>query len=248
MEPESPPDHLFEQLNEPGLLTESDRRYLLGEKSYEEDQMERRAKMRMRNRIRGGLKDFWLLTHYLSDHDRQQLLADPTTQLQTPTEVFREPELRGLIQGMAFFFAMADDVNVEPEELVELGLQEMYATILSRPYVSLDVSIDVSVTQDLDELVGKIEADASLTWKDYHDLRRFLIEDWDQFVADTRHIDLADPEKLTPGDQLPLGESLIFYARSEPGDGTLLEAVENDWLHPTVIQDFSPSGADRNAS
>lgn len=64
-----------------------------------------------------------------------------------------------------------------------------------------------------------------------------LLDDWEAFLEFTESIDLP---AVDPGMALSVGESLVLFARSSPDDGTLTTAVEEEVLHPRVVQEFLP--------
>lgn len=58
-----------------GILTMEDRRFLVGEMDYEDQQSARRTRARIRKRVTNALLDFELL-RYLEDRDRNQIFED----------------------------------------------------------------------------------------------------------------------------------------------------------------------------
>lgn len=59
-----------------GILSPADRRYLRGETNYEDASSERKARMRIRERVRHALMDLPLLLEHLDERDRKQLLDE----------------------------------------------------------------------------------------------------------------------------------------------------------------------------
>lgn len=245
-------EHPFEDLSARGMLTENDRKLLLGEKSYENAQMERRAWNRMRDRIQGGLLDFWLLLHHLPPDQRRQLIMDPTGHLVGPTniyvddaepaDVYHQEELNSLVYLLGFAYALADDVNLSFDHLVKLGLIEAAQTLYPAPFglVEYSVSIETQAGVDVDTVIESIEAGEPISRLEYLELCRLLMDDWDVFVEATADVDVPDIDDLESGEQLSRGESLVFYARSDSESGALQQAVAEDRLHPSVLKTFSP--------
>ena len=57
-----------------GLLSDADRAYLTGDRTYDSPSSEREVRRRIRERVRNGIVDFALLFEHLDARDRQQLL------------------------------------------------------------------------------------------------------------------------------------------------------------------------------
>lgn len=61
-----------------GILTRSDREYLLGEKEYKSNEAEINKRRDIRNRIKNGILDFELIDRYFPDKDRDKLFSEIT--------------------------------------------------------------------------------------------------------------------------------------------------------------------------
>lgn len=241
-----------DELDRRGMLTENDRKLLLGEKTYEDHEMERRAWKRLRERVQGGLLDSWLLFHHLPPDQRRELIMDPTGHLTGPknwdigesesTDVYREEEVNALITLIGFAYLLADDVNLPFELLVEHALLKASQRLHPAPFglVESEVKIETQAGVEIESVMEALEAGESISGLEYQELVRFLMDDWDTFVEDTADVELPDLDKLDDGEHLSRAESLILYARSNPEDGTLEQAITDDVLHPEVRRQFSP--------
>jgi len=58
-----------------GILSKTDREYLLGSKNYENKQSEANRRQDIRNRIKDSLQDFKIIWPLMEDHDRNQVFA-----------------------------------------------------------------------------------------------------------------------------------------------------------------------------
>lgn len=228
----------FDDLGVSGLLTRSDREFLIGEKTYDDPVDERKARQRLRTRIRNGLLDFVLLAHHLEPRDRTQLLGDVTAQL--PDEVYRDDEVEGMIYAIAFLYATAHDAGLPFDRVVEQGIDEAREKILTNPFAfrNVKVEIDETPTTNLDRIVEKIEADDELTGLEIRSVKSWLFSDLDRFLEATEHIEIPRQEYYEAGETLSIGKSLVRFGRGLENARIMDREVDGEVLHEHVRKAF----------
>lgn len=135
-----------------GILSPSDRQFLL-EESYREDlaaQSQRNVRSRIRERLRNAILDFYVLDAYLKDQDREQVFSEPD-------EALRE----GIHANLAFLFR-AGNQDIQTFEswlasgLTHIELESGSRLLIDAPTVNLSITPGESV--DPDEAQAKVEA------------------------------------------------------------------------------------------
>ncbi|WP_430639366.1 hypothetical protein [Haloferax volcanii] len=125
--PETTDRAAFDPDRERGILTTTDRQYLLNEADIEPGtQAERDTRQRIRNRAYSALLDFELLLQHLEPRDRRQIFEQRT---EKGTE--REwAVLESVDAAIAFLFLGMGDIGQEDREFakhVENGIRRAYA-------------------------------------------------------------------------------------------------------------------------
>lgn len=228
----------FDDLGVSGLLTRSDREWLLGEKTYEDADDERRARLRMRERIRNGLRDFILLVHHLDERDRAQLLRDVTTQIPDPDEELRHDELGGLCHAIGFLYTIAAEGNLPFDELIELGAHIAIGAGFDDQFAvnRVDVTIEDHLSEPVEVALEKLQDGESITFIEYTQLLRLLAADQDRLRAETESVDVDTTARTSDG-HYPIEESLILAARTM-GTGRFHTLLNQRHLHPQLIEDL----------
>lgn len=240
MDSTDPTDHPHDELSAKGWLTKDDRKLLLGKKDYEDLQQERGQRLRMRKRLRGGLKDFWFLIHCLSPEDRRQLVVNMGNEVE-PWQTLRERETQGLVNLIAFVYALSHDLGLSFEYLVRQGFDQARQSMAISPFAlsQYSVSIETQSGIDVTGAIETIESGGDLTNFEYLELRWLLLNDADVFIEETEQIELPDLEEIGTDDYLPLGESLVYFARV--GTESAEEVEPNrKVLHPRVERELLP--------
>ncbi|MFB6127057.1 MAG: hypothetical protein ABEJ79_07180 [Halolamina sp.] len=95
-----------------GILTDADRAYLRGERTYGSEQAERNARARIRDRVWNAALDFELLLAELDDHDRE-LVFGKRADRGDPTAVFD-----ALVAATAFCYRAVEDTDLDFETVL----------------------------------------------------------------------------------------------------------------------------------
>lgn len=149
------PGRLLEHGRERGL-SRADRQYLAsgGETiTSESENAHINIRHRIRGRVRESIIDFWLLTEYLSDHDRELIFKESN-------DNWDNWELQiGIKNAMQFFYAALGESDlIDFETVLASGICDAEHEQRNRP-VRVDVDFDVEVDERLrvDEAYEKFE-------------------------------------------------------------------------------------------
>lgn len=144
-----------------GILSKSDRQYLLGESDVEpRSQTERNVRARIRRRIVHGFIDLALLEKQLEERDRELLFFHDAPQTRRAARDWVNTTT-GIAGGVAFLYRQAQVDQQDFEEWLKQGVRRVEqpaerATFEIRP---LEVSFEVTqpTEVDLQGIVNKIE-------------------------------------------------------------------------------------------
>lgn len=135
------PDHLLRQDRERGL-SKADRRYLASRgETVENEGTDVNTRIRIRERVRESIVDFWLIQEYLSDYDRD-LLFEPSD------DDWDNWEFQiGLKSAMQFFYTALDESDLTDfETVLTSAIHDAKSGAYDRP-ISVDVNFDVDVDE-----------------------------------------------------------------------------------------------------
>lgn len=228
----------YDDLGASGLLTRSDRKLLLGLKSYDNSVEERKARQRLRERVWHGLQDFELLVRHLDQRDRVQIFGDITAQV--PDDVYRDDEINGMVSTIAFLYAAAHDSGIPFDTVIERALEEATSVALSNPFALQEVDIQITETSDfnLDTIADKIDANIELSESEQRHIKDTLSTSPEEFVQATDHIDLPRQEAYQAGETLSVGESLVLFGRFLQNPWSINPERDGQILHEQIINEF----------
>lgn len=135
------PDYLLRHGRERGL-SKADRRYLAsGGATVENQGTDVNTRIRIRERIRESIVDFWLITEYLSDYDRDLIFRESD-------EEWDDWELQiGLKNAVQFFYgALGESDLTDFETILESAIHDHERNQADGP-VDVNVDLDVEVEQ-----------------------------------------------------------------------------------------------------
>lgn len=135
------PDHLLRHGRERGL-SKADRRYLAsGGETVENEGTDVNTRIRIRERVRESIVDFWLLTEYLSDHDRDLIFRESD-------DDWDNWELQiGLKSAMQFFYTALDQTGLTDfDTVLTSAIHDAERAARDGP-VLVDVDFDVEVDE-----------------------------------------------------------------------------------------------------
>lgn len=110
-----------EYLSASGIFTETDRLYLLGERTFENERTEQKRRQRIRDRLQTAFLDLNLAATHLSDRDRHLLftgLVEDASPTQGWQESLRHGQVGGLQQTLSFIYdGLAEETAVSARAL-----------------------------------------------------------------------------------------------------------------------------------
>ena len=115
------------------MLTETDRKYLLGEIEYEDKQQQRNRRRYIRDRVRNGIIDFELLD-MLEDRDRKQIFSevDSSDTGSTGSGTGKSQIFAGMCALIKLLYIVSDENNILFEEMLKNGIRDAEAGLTGR--------------------------------------------------------------------------------------------------------------------
>lgn len=143
---------LLESNRPRGILSTTDREYLLGQKEYEHPQSEANRKQDIRERVINAFQDFLILTLMLSAKERKKIFNDEIS----------EKLLQYSLESMVSFvyLGLEEDIK-ELEKIIEMGVYSganlSKISHWSGEVVDVDTLIDLERRPDRSEVIQKLE-------------------------------------------------------------------------------------------
>lgn len=170
-----------------GVLTQSDREFLLGRKSDYTEQSRRQKRSRIRRRVRNAMLDFTILFEHLDERDREMVFD--------PDHAHREAYTRGITDMLAFLHLGTMGYYTPFKHMLAEGVNRAEQALAGSDYrlVNVEFNVDPVGRIDVDEVVDKLEAGrfAELTDEELQAFVR-LLGDSDAFSAEELREDLRD--------------------------------------------------------
>ncbi|MFB6254006.1 MAG: hypothetical protein ABEI06_05305 [Halobacteriaceae archaeon] len=225
---------------QPAMLTPDQRAYLRGEKDYNAD-VEGNVRYEIRQRVQHTLFDFAILLQELEPRDRKQIFKDirapgERDDDQINEETYREDELGGLVQTLGFLYLGADDATISFETVLEHGISVARSTDQAHPFAvrGVSVTIDEELETDIEQLVEKVAEGQRLEGMEYFGLLRYVISDPATIRRAAATADFDIEPKLTEGESLTRGESIIAISQVSHGENPVQADAVFDLLHDDV--------------
>jgi hypothetical protein len=131
--PLNPSEHIRLQN---GFLSERDRRYLLGQKSYKSTQVERNTRQDIRDRTKAGIFDLMLIAQHLPQKDRETLfkllpeeMPDTETLLQRMRDDVGQGETNRERRSESYLIALLLIHDFVGRELANHGFQSSHTAV-----------------------------------------------------------------------------------------------------------------------
>ena len=170
-----------------GVLTQSDREFLLGRKSGYTEQSRRQKRSRIRRRVRNALLDFTILFEHLDERDREMVFD--------PDDDHQEAYTRGITDVLGFLHLGTMGYYTPFKHMLAEGVNHAEQALAGSDYrlVNVEFNVDPVGRIDVDEVVDKLEAErfAELTDEELQAFVR-LLGDSDTFSADELREDLRE--------------------------------------------------------
>jgi hypothetical protein len=170
-----------------GVLTQSDREFLLGRKSDYTEQSRRQKRSRIRERVRNAVLDFSILFEHLDERDREMVFD--------PDDDHREAYTRGITDVLAFLHLGTIGYYTPFKHMLAEGVNRAEQALAGSEYrlVNVEFNVDPVGRIDVDEVVDKLDDGrfAELTDEELQAFVR-LLGDADAFSADDVREDLRE--------------------------------------------------------
>lgn len=170
-----------------GILTQSDREFLLGRKSDYTEQSRRQKRSRIRRRVRNAVLDFPILFEHLNERDREMVFD--------PDDGHREEYTRGITDMLAFLHLGTMGYYTPFKHMLSEGVNRAEQALAGSEYrlVTVEFNVDPVGQIDVDEVVDKLadERFAELTDEELQAFVRLLGES-ESFSADELREDLRE--------------------------------------------------------
>jgi len=170
-----------------GILTPSDRDFLLGRKTDYTEHSKKQKRNRIRRRVRNAVLDFSILYECLEDRDRKTVFD--------PDDEDREAYTQGITDMLAFLHLGTMGYHTPFKDMLSAGVGKAEQRLAGSNYrmVNVEFNVDPVGQIDVDEVVGKLENDEFADLTD-EELRAFvrLLTMSDSFSAEAAGEEIKD--------------------------------------------------------
>ncbi|ESS03465.1 MAG: hypothetical protein A07HR67_01863 [uncultured archaeon A07HR67] len=136
-----------------GILTPSDRDFLLGRKTDYTKHSRKQKRNRIRRRVRNAILDFSILYECLEDRDRETVFD--------PDDEDSDAYTRGITDILGFLHLGTMGYHTPFKEMLTEGVAKSEQRLAGSEYrmVSVEFNVEPVGQIDVDEVIAKIEAD-----------------------------------------------------------------------------------------
>lgn len=168
-----------------GILTETDRKYLLGEVEYEDRQQQRNRRRYIRDRVRNGIIDFTLLDN-LEERDRKQIFSDLDSNetISTKTGVGKTKIFAGMCAAIQLFYTASSESDVPFEPIIENGIREAEEELTGRRLIRLQIEKEFDDDVEITSSEQPVEFEMSISETEVEALRDLLANAYDALESD----------------------------------------------------------------
>ncbi len=134
-----------------GILTPSDREFLLGRKTDYTEHSKKQKRNRIRHRLRNAILDFSILFEHLEDRDRETVFD--------PDDDEREAYTQGITDLLAFLHLGTMGYYTPFKDMLSQGVNKAEQELAGSDYrmVTVDFNVDPVGQIDVDEVIDKLE-------------------------------------------------------------------------------------------
>ena len=161
-----------------GILTPSDREFLLGRKTDYTEHSKKQKRNRIRRRLRNAILDFTILFEHLEERDRETVF--------NPDDDDRDAYTRGITDMLAFLHLGTMGYHTPFKHMLSKGVNKAEQELADSDYrmVTVDFNVDPVGRIDVDAVVDKLDSGAFDDLTD-EELRAFvrLLGESDEFDA-----------------------------------------------------------------
>ncbi|WP_336343170.1 hypothetical protein [Halalkalicoccus ordinarius] len=134
-----------------GVLTPSDREFLLGRKTDYTEHSKKQKRNRIRRRVRNAILDFTILFDHLDDRDRETVFD--------PDDAERDAYTRGIVDMLAFLHLGTMGYSTPFKDMLAQGVSKGEQALAGSDYrmVNVEFNVDPVGRIDVDEVVEKLD-------------------------------------------------------------------------------------------
>ncbi|EFW91497.1 hypothetical protein ZOD2009_14056 [Haladaptatus paucihalophilus DX253] len=170
-----------------GILTPSDREFLIGRKSDYTEHSKKQKRNRIRRRLRNAILDFTLLFEHLEDRDRETVF--------NPDDDARDAYTQGITDMLAFLHLGTMGYYTPFKDMLAQGVNEAEQELAGSDYrmVTVDFNVEPVGQIDVDEVIDKLEFGDFEEITD-EELRAFirLLTESDEFSATSMRSEMKE--------------------------------------------------------
>ncbi|GAB7021221.1 hypothetical protein [Halostagnicola sp. A-GB9-2] len=170
-----------------GILTPSDRDFLLGRKTDYTDHSKKQKRNRIRRRVRNAVLDFSILFEYMEERDRNTVFD--------PDDEERDAYTQGITDMLAFLHLGTMGYHTPFKDMLSEGVGKAEQRLAGSNYrmVNVEFNVDPVGQIDVDEVVEKLEDEEFAQLTD-EELRAFvrLLTMSDEFSPDDAREEIKD--------------------------------------------------------
>jgi hypothetical protein len=163
---------------ERGILTPSDREFLLGRKTDYTEHSKKQKRNRIRRRLRNAILDFSIIFEHLEDRDRETVF--------NPEDEARDAYTQGVVDMLGFLHLGTMGYHVPFKHMLAQGVNRAEQELAGSDYrmVTVDFNVEPVGQIDVDAVIGKLEEGAFDQITD-EELRAFvrLLAESEDFAA-----------------------------------------------------------------
>ncbi|MGB9965684.1 hypothetical protein [Halobacterium sp. CBA1126] len=168
-----------------GILTPSDREFLLGQKTDYTEHSKKQKRNRIRRRLRNAILDFSIIFEHLEERDREMVFD--------PDDDAREAYTRGITNMLGFLHLGTMGYYVPFKHMLAEGVNKAEQRLAGSDYrmVNVEFNVDPVGRIDVDDVIDKLDNDEFEQLTD-EELRAFvrLLTESDEFSPDAAREEL----------------------------------------------------------
>lgn len=168
-----------------GILTPSDREFLLGQKTDYTEHSKKQKRNRIRRRLRNAILDFSIIFEHLEERDREMVFD--------PDDEAREAYTRGITNMLGFLHLGTMGYYVPFKHMLAEGVNKAEQRLAGSDYrmVNVEFNVDPVGRIDVDDVIDKLDNDEFEQLTD-EELRAFvrLLTESDEFSPDAAREEL----------------------------------------------------------
>ena len=134
-----------------GILTPSDREFLLGRKTDYTEHSRKQKRNRIRRRLRNAILDFTILFEYLEDRDRETVF--------NPEDEDRDAYTQGIVDMLGFLHLGTMGYYTPFKDMLAQGVNRAEQELAGSDYrmVTVDFNVEPVGQIDVDAVIDKLE-------------------------------------------------------------------------------------------